>query len=314
MRFVAGVDGGGTRTRALILDEEGHERGYGRGPPGIAGTADPEAVADAVEEAVSAAIRESGAALPLARLCAGLAGAGSDEVRRAVRGALEGRSLAGSVSVTTDVDVALRDAFPDGEPGILLVSGTGSMALGRTADGEMGRAGGWGELLDDAGSGYRIGLDALRAVLRSHDGRGSDTELTRPMLSAMGVARPEDLVGEVHRASKARIAGIAPRVVAVAEDGDPIAGGIVDEAVGELIALVQAVADRLPPTPPEPSGRPARPPVALHGGLVAPDRPLRHYLRAGLESAGFRVLDRAVVGARGAGRLALASLAGDGPR
>jgi len=174
MRLVAGVDGGGTGTRALILDEEGTERGRGEGPPGIVlGTnleAAAERVADAVETAVAEALatvpvggsrdEEAGSgaagaspAPPLAHLCAGLAGAGSEEARLAVRAALEGRSLARAVTITTDVAAALRDAFAVGEAGILLVSGTGSVAMGRGSDGEVVRVGGWGALLDDAGSG-----------------------------------------------------------------------------------------------------------------------------------------------------------------
>lgn len=341
MKLVAGVDGGGTGTRALVLDGEGVERGRGEGPPGLMTRMDlsaaAETVADAVEVAVSSAagaarkgssqegaearskraVASGGPGLEtggfrLAHLCAGVAGAGSEDARAAVRAALEDRDLAERVTVTTDVDVALRDAFPAGRPGILLVAGTGSMALGRSSDGAVVRSGGWGALLDDAGSGYRIALEALGALLRSHDGRAPETALTEPLLAAMDASRPEDLVTAADQASKARIAGVAPRVVRAAEEGDSVALGIRDRAVRELLALVEAVSAGLQRgrhrDPASEDG--SVPPVALHGGLIAPNRPLHRAVRDALEGLGYRVTDRTVVPARGAARMALEAAEG----
>ena len=329
MRLVAGVDGGGTGTRALILDEAGVERGRGEGPPGLVTRKDlgaaAERVADAVEVAVTSAMEAAGkGATPsstdsrpgspsevgerrLAHLCAGVAGAGSEEAREAVRAALEARALAEALTVTTDVDVALRDAFPAGEPGILLVSGTGSMAAGRSSDGETVRAGGWGALLDDVGSGYWIALEGLRALLRSVDGRAPETALTEPLLAAMDVAGPEDLVTAVDRASKARIAGMAPLVVQTAEKGDSVAAGVLDEAVRELVALVDAVSTglRRPGDGDRVSPETSSPPVALHGGLVGSAGPLHETVCKALQGAGYGLVDRPVSPIRGAARTAL---------
>lgn len=320
MTFVLGVDGGGTGSRAVILDGGGAERGRGEGPPALversrergasaggepSGSGDPDEVASAVATAARAAARAAGISLPVDHLCAGLAGAGSVDAREEVRHALEPRRISRRIIVVTDADAAFHDAFPREESGILLVCGTGSIALGRAPDGRIARAGGWGPLLDDAGSGYRIGLKALSAALRSHDGRGPESRLTELALGSMGASEPPDLVVAARRAPKHRIAALAPGVVELAEEGDGVAEDIVREAVEELSALVRALLARLGGAESGEGSRPSRPPIALHGGLVAPGRPLRSLLRRSLEDRALRVLERPVDPARGAGRLAL---------
>lgn len=333
MTFVLGVDGGGTGTRAVVLDGEGVERGRGEGPPGLVerigaldssagrdrrggqgrseglpGAREPEEAATAVETAARAAARASDIALPVDHLCAGLAGAGSPEIRGEVRRALEDRGLSHAVVVTTDAHAALRDAFPGEEAGVLLVCGTGSIALGRTGAGWMARAGGWGAVLDDAGSAYRIGLEALSAVLRAHDGRAPETALTELTVGFMGVSAPPELVAAAHGAPKHRIAALAPAVVELAGGGDGTAKAILREAVLELTSLARAVLTRLGESEGAEGATHAEVPVALHGGLVAPGRPLRPLLVRSLEEQAIPVLERRVDPARGAGRLALDGL------
>jgi len=122
----------------------------------------------------------------------------------------------------------------------------------------------------------------------------------------MDVTDPESLVVAADRATKARIAALAPRVLAVAEEGDRMARGIMDRAVGDLVELVKAVAERLAIRSPDTEGSASRGlPVALHGGLVGRDGPLRLPLRTALEARGFAVLDREVVGTRGAASMAI---------
>lgn len=301
MRAVAGVDGGGSGTRALLLDEEGREIGYAEGPPGRVAEGGAEAAADAVEETLRAAASAAGAELPLARIRCGLAGAGREEASRAVRAALLERGLSTGVGVGTDVEVAFRDAFGPRGDGALLLVGTGSVAAGRVGGGPLVRVGGWGPLLGDEGSAYRIGLDGLRAVLRAHDGRGPETELRDRLLLAVGSAGPEALVPFAGRASRAEVAALAPEVMRAAKAGDPAARAIAVDAVRELAAHVDGLFRRL-------GAGPGALAVVLGGGAAGPGGSVGDRLAAALRRAGHEVERRSVRGERGAARTALEEL------
>lgn len=298
MSGFGGVDGGGTRTRAVVVDELGRELAGAVGPAGRIDPDAPDAAAAAVERVVREAAGAADVELPLRVLWCGLAGAGREPDRTEVLEALGDRGLAGRLRIGTDVEVAFRDAFDPGASGILVLSGTGSIALGRAADGAAARAGGWGPRVGDEGSGYRIGLGAVRAVLRAHDGRGSETALREPVLEAFGAGGPDEVVGAATTAPPAELARLAPEVIRAARRGDPEADAVVDEAVEALVAHAGAIRRRLGPWSDDP-------PVALAGGLVSPGRPLRDRLVAALRREGFRPLRRRVRGERGAARLAL---------
>jgi len=268
----AGVDGGGTRTRALLVDAEGAEVSRAEGPASLADPARPEVAADAVLATVRAALERvpssgAGASPRIGALFAGLAGTGRETTRSGIEAVLRRAGVAERVRVDADTRSAFFDAFDEG-PGMLLVAGTGSMAWGRNEGGKEARVGGWGSLLGDEGSGYGIGLEALRRVTRSADGRGPDTGLASAILGALGMERTEQLVGWAAEASKADIAALAPVVAQQSRAGDFVAGEILVEAVEELESHVVALLETLDPWP-----RPPR--VALVGGLVCPGGPLR---------------------------------------
>jgi N-acetylglucosamine kinase-like BadF-type ATPase len=291
--FVIGVDGGGTRTRAVILDDGGRELGRGVAEGAVATARAPSKACTAVAAAVHAAAAEASVSLPGSFLWAGLAGAGADEAREAVRSLLRGAELARNVVVGTDVEAAFHDAFPEGA-GVLLIAGTGSIALARTEDGSMRRAGGWGRLLGDEGSGYGIGLDGLRLVTRAADGRAPATVLTDRLLSECGLHDAKELVAWVDAAEKSDVAALAPIVVSAADRGDAGAMAVVEAGVGELVALVRAAS----------ADRSCR--VVRWGGLVAGEGPLGPRVDAALERDGYTRLDRTVDPALGAALLAAA--------
>ena len=299
MSPVAGVDGGGSGTRALILDEGGAELGSGIGPPGLVVSGRSERAASAVEEAVRAAAGKAGVSLPLAGLWCGLAGAGRADASAAVEEVLAGRGLAARVRVGTDVDAAFRDAFGPEDPGVLLVAGTGSIALGRSSRGGRIRVGGWGPLLGDEGSAYRIGLEGLRAVLRARDGRGPETELAALLTDvAEAGADPREIVSFADRAGKSGIGALAPTVLRAAEAGDDEARRIRDEATAELVEAAEAVLRRT-------GADGGTVEVVLAGGLLGPDGPLGDRVADELRERGRRVDRRPVRPERGAARLAL---------
>jgi N-acetylglucosamine kinase-like BadF-type ATPase len=299
--FVIGVDGGGTRTRAAIVDARGLELGRAEAPGSVVTARAPETAAQAVSQAVRAAAERACVDLPGAVLWAGLSGAGHEQARLAVSGLLERAELAQRVIVGTDVRAAFEAGFPDG-PGILLIAGTGSIAWARTPGGDIGRAGGWGQQLGDEGGGYGIGLGALRAVVRAEDGREGATIMRDDVLRALALDDPSDLVPWVGSASKAEVASLVPIVARAAANGDPAASHLLDEAVRELAKHVRAILERMGPWP-------APPPLLLWGGLLADGGPLREALGRELAPYPVELRSAPIDPAVGAARLALHALA-----
>ncbi|HEX6940025.1 MAG TPA: BadF/BadG/BcrA/BcrD ATPase family protein [Longimicrobiales bacterium] len=303
-----GIDGGGTGATAVAVDGEGNELARVRGGAALVRPTDPGAGASALADLVDRVARAAGGRLPVTGLCCALAGAGREAERRALAAALHREAVAVRLRVTSDADAAFHDAFGDA-PGILLIAGTGSIALGRAADGHAARAGGWGALLGDEGSGYALGLAALRAAVRAHDGRGPATALLAAALAHAGATAADELIAWAGAAAKAEIAALAPAVFAAAREGDAVAAEIVARAAAELARHIAAVHAALAPWA-EPPG------IALAGGLLAPGRPLRADTIAAITRLGQpgNVLDREVDAARGAATLARISRAADGAR
>lgn len=295
-----GIDGGGTRTTALAIDAEGRELARVEGEAGIVRVLDPAAGAEPLARLVRRAAELAGAAdAPVAALCCALAGAGREPERVGLENALRATGVAQRVRVTTDAEGALADALGSG-PGILVIAGTGSIAWGRDAAGRSARAGGWGQLLGDEGSGYAIGLAALRAAVQAHDGRGPATALERAVLEATGVSAVEGLVAWTSAASKAAVGALAHQVFEAAAAGDDVARGILATAAAALAEHVAALSTRLGPW--------SEPPlVACSGGLIAPGGPLRPWLEAALQRlTPVRISPTPVDPARGAAALARA--------
>lgn len=300
MTFVIGVDGGGTRTRAVVVDESGVELGRAEAPGSVVTLEAPREAVDAVTEAVRLAAAGAGLVLPGAVLWAGLAGSGREDARTAVSDALASSDLAERLHVGTDAEAAFEDAFGDG-PGILLIAGTGSIVWGRGESGERVRVGGWGQRIGDEGSGYAIGMASLRQVLRCHDGRDPPTRMTARILEQCGADVAPDLVEWIASASKGDVASLVPIVAEAASSGDPAARSILEGAVRDLERHVASVLERTGPwTGPAP--------LVVWGGLLAPGGPLRSETLRALErypvSVSVVELDPAV----GAARLALRQL------
>jgi N-acetylglucosamine kinase-like BadF-type ATPase len=294
-----GIDGGGTRSRALALDRDGRERARSEGPAALVREGEAgEAVA-----VVASLVRDIAAPdRTVASLVVGLAGAGRPATRAAIRDALLARALGSAVEVVPDIDVAYHDAFGSGA-GILLLSGTGSIALGRAGDGREARAGGWGSALGDEGSGWGLGREGLRAVVRAADGRGPATDLTEALLAAVKAPSPRDLIAWMDAARKRDVAALAPVVLAAASAGDAVAVALAEDAARQLVAAVDAVRRALEPW----DGAPA---VALAGGLLAGSGAFRSRVEGQLAALPVRVDPREVIPVRGAARLALAAALG----
>lgn len=298
MSYFIGIDGGGTQSCALVTDENGEALARVTGDAGIVDLLEPENGARALADLASAALAEAKVETLASSLVCALAGAGREPERTRLEDSLRAMGVAHDVCVLSDFEAALHDAFGTGS-GILVVAGTGSSAWARHEDGRTARAGGWGHIIGDEGSGYALGNAALRACMRSHDGRGADAGWVELVMEATQAATVEGLVRWAAGASKADIAALAPVVFEARQRRIAGAHAIIEEAALELARHVGALYERLKPWPVPPT-------VALTGGLIAPGRPLRQEAVTQIERMGLRlpVFGERIDAARGAATLA----------
>ena len=246
-RYFLGIDGGQSSTIAVIGNESGRVIGTGSaGPCNHVGAAERRAkFFSAVGESIRGAVSE--AAIPtdtrFTAVCAGFSG-GAEDKDALVRELIP----ADGYLVTHDAQIALTGATAGG-PGIIVIAGTGSIVFGRNTAGKTARAGGWGYLFGDEGGAFDIVRQALRAMLRSHEGWGPGTSLTAALLKATGVSDPNQLLHAFYTDNwpRERIATLAPLVCEVVAQGDPIAQEILDRAAQDLMELVNAARAQLFP-------------------------------------------------------------------
>ncbi len=254
---VIGIDAGGTKTVCRLADADGRVLAEARG----AGANLQNAGELQVERVLHQVIADVTAMVPQwpAVVCLGIAGVDRSGDASVVRDILLRIAPRSRVVVVNDALVALEAGVPGG-PGCVLIAGTGSIAYGRNADGWAARAGGWGYLLGDEGSGYWLGRQALRAVVRSADGRGPHTLLTARVLAHFGIARTQDLVREIYDGSfePATVAAVASQVEEAASDDDEIALQLIDTGARELGLAALSVCSQL---------KLSRGPVVLSGGM-----------------------------------------------
>ena len=298
--ILIGVDVGGSKTVAAV-SAGGRILARADGPaaavrPGRA-LASASVIAEVVRRALADAGRLSGDVLVV-----GAAGTGRAPERDELQGALRAEDLAKTVVVTTDIDLALAAAFPD-KPGIVVSAGTGSVAVGRDKHGQQRRIGGYGWQMGDEGSGYAIGRAALGAVSRAQDGRSPATTLTPRILAATRSADFDALIRWAANASPAEVASLAPYVLEVAGENDPLAQGIADYAARELSQLVICLVPLIHVTLPVE--------VALAGGLLTAAPLLRERLFKRLkEQPDLAPLEIPVDAVAGALQLAAAAITG----
>lgn len=242
--ILIGIDGGGSKTTALIADRDGNILGRG-----MAGSSNYLVIgAEAAYMALDAAVEAAAGGRPVqpAALCLGLAGAARPADQAVIRAWTDARYPGVPIVITHDARLALAAGTPGGW-GIAVLCGTGSMIYGDDQHGQIARADGWGYLLGDDGSGYAIGRAALRAVARAADGRGPQTALTETILEHWGLVQPQDLIGHVYAPTtqRADIAALAALAQAVELQGDAVAEAILQDAGRELAVAVEAVVQRL---------------------------------------------------------------------
>ena len=280
MAYVLGIDGGGSKTMAAV---SGSPDVPGTGRLGTSGAraftfqtargcnfnavsyeSAQAALTEAVQGALASAQLSSG---DISSVCAGVAGGASPEVAARISEVLSSLLPCASIRVVGDNIIAFEAAFQGGA-GVVCISGTGSVAFGRNERGEMTRAGGWGRLVSDEGSGHWIGRHAISECLNALD-QGRSSRLITEIMEHWGIVTREQLVARCHGAPIPNFSELFPVVLRVANEGDPMATSILDIAALKLARITQIVLRRLW------SGRSAQR-VAIIGSVFTNSEHIRH--------------------------------------
>lgn len=254
-RAFLGVDGGGTKTRAIVVDEHGQVRGLAVGGSTNFNTLPAGQVAANLAEVIEEAAGKAGAA-SIEASAFGIAGVNNEADRgtfRAIVESVKGRAL-GRFDVVNDTVISLLGGLGGGE-GAVLIAGTGSNCLGRLRSGQTWQAGGLEFIIDDGGSGYDLGRRGLVAAVRSADRRGPRSALEARLFADIDVQTAGEVPRRLHfegpdgpgkPMTKAQVAALARAVLDVAASGDQVAQAVVRASVGELCLMVQTVVRELP--------------------------------------------------------------------
>jgi N-acetylglucosamine kinase-like BadF-type ATPase len=247
MAYYLGIDAGGTKTRCVLADETVVLAKAMAGGSNIVRLGEAQA-----RVALHAAIRQVCSAADISpgqihAVCIGAAGAARPEMAAKMRGIIHEvlGSGAARVEVVGDTEIALEAAF-GADPGVIVISGTGSIVYGRDANGRTARAGGWGFAVSDEGSGHWIGRKAISAILSSHD-QSRETLLAAMVLQSYKLETIDELVQYANSTPPPDFPRLFPVVLRAATEGDSVARDLLADAGGRLAALAVIVERRLRP-------------------------------------------------------------------
>ncbi|MGM9547394.1 MAG: N-acetylglucosamine kinase [Oscillospiraceae bacterium] len=255
--YVIGIDGGGTKTRMAVCAPDGTLlRRETLGAFNLSAIGE-----DGFRRRTEEILALCGDMRGCGAICVGGAGVSGAAAGEILRAELAAHGFAGKLLLCGDHEIALAGAMQT--PGCVLIAGTGSVCYGKNTAGEAFRCGGGGHIIDDPGSGYTLGRDALAAALRTEDGRLSENALHAAVMDAVGGHDIQGIFDFVYfsRRGKSDIAALAPLVLRCAEQGDAVSLAILRRGATELARLVSAVTGRL--------GLDKKSPCALAGGLLA---------------------------------------------
>jgi len=272
MSFYLAVDSGGTKTDYLLADDR-RELARVRTDTIKRMRTDAATATRHLESALAQLTRKSGIPMSIVTCtCIGTAGETVSLVTDWIREAFFAR-VAGELILLGDVEIALDAAFP-GQPGAIVLAGTGSNVAGRTHAGAMTSAGGWGPALADQGSGHRIGHSALRAAFLACD-EGRDSSLIDAFLLTWNLHAIEELIEFANRIPSPDFSTLTTLVVRCAAQGDAVAQAVLQQEGADLGYLIRLVMRRLRATSPDASWTP---PVAFAGSIMERVAPVRQAL------------------------------------
>lgn len=256
MSYILGIDGGGSKTVCILMNDT--HQVLGRGQAGAANyqSIGIEAAFTSIQSAIYEAVKLI-KTIEINAICLGLAGVGRPEdievVTRIIEQLINVKTLPitwnlqpSNIVICNDALIALVGGI--GHPvGIVAAVGTGSIVFGRNHQGKTKRVGGWGYILGDEGSAYKIAVACLQSALRSYDGREKSTSLIEAFKQHLDLENIEDLIEVVYRRGWGvkQIAALAPVVDLAAASGDEVANNIIDDAVRELVKATSTVIEAI---------------------------------------------------------------------
>jgi glucosamine kinase len=263
MTYVMGIDGGGSTVRVAVTSPDLTICGQSKGSTANPNLIGRDAAAATIRGAMRVAASDAGVSLyEISAVGIGVAGAEAAHSEAWLRGVVGGVLPDVPVYPSSDSEIALVGAHGE-RRGLLVLAGTGSLALGINAAGKMVMVGGWGYAIGDEGSGYWIGREAMMAAIRHDDGRGPATSLTASLLERLNLTEVRAMLPWFYQEGVSRtkeVATFAGLVLEHAEQGDVVAKRIVEQAAFELVLAARAVMLRLEMEPL---------PVAFTGGLLS---------------------------------------------
>ncbi|MHC5823991.1 MAG: N-acetylglucosamine kinase [Nostoc sp.] len=261
MNCILGIDGGGSKTICILMDDAGNILGRGK-----AGASNYQSIGiAAAKKQIKSAIHQSAITafkytntINVVAICLGLAGVSRPEdmeVIKAIVNQLHNsqdiRSITWKIQpehlvICDDALIALMAGIGDAV-GIVVAAGTGSIVFGRNHQGKSKRVGGWGYILGDEGSAYKIAVAGMQAALKAYDGRGKSTSLVENLQQHLGLESMENLIEVIYRKGWGvkEIAALAPIVDQAATAGDQIANSIIEQAIAELVIATSTVIDHI---------------------------------------------------------------------
>lgn len=255
MHYVLGIDGGGTKTICLIMNEQRQVLGRGEAGASNYQSIGANCALQSIESAIKAAIEQT-QKIQVKAICLGLAGAGRSKDIEVIQGIVRELQqspnlpiewiLPNNIVICHDALTALVGGIGD-DVGIVVAAGTGTIVFGRNEQGQTKRVGGWGYILGDEGGAYKIAVAGMQAAMRAYDGREHSTSLVEDFQNELGLQSIEGLIEVVYRRGWGvrEIASLAPVVDNAAVNGDQVAQRIIDEGVQELVGATRVAVKEL---------------------------------------------------------------------
>jgi N-acetylglucosamine kinase-like BadF-type ATPase len=247
MEYVIGIDGGGTKTALKLADTEGNLILSAEGGPCNINSMGRDFVQNMLKDLLEETVNKAAISMEQIKvLCIGTAGVDRPDDKKIMEDIIRSSGFKGKVIATNDAETALFGGV-GGDEGVILISGTGSICFGRNKDGESRRAGGWGHIIGDEGSGYYIGINAINRIAKGYDGIEEKTIMTDLILEHLKLESAEGLIDYVYRsgAGKSEIASLARFVDEAYKQGDELAEEILLRSAFELFLCCKAVIDYL---------------------------------------------------------------------